>query len=303
MKYFAVLLLIVISQPLLFAQDVSIDLWPEGGIPNQNNMDEKEVQENINFLWITNVQKPKIDVFLPAMRSRTGEAVVIFPGGGYYGLAYDWEGIDIAKWLNSQGVVAVVVKYRLPISKSIIEPFKAPIQDAQRALRIVRSHAEEWKLQEGKIGIIGFSAGGHLASTLGTHFNTNYYDAIDDIDNYSVRPDFMALIYPVIKMGTEDSHQGSKNALIGVEDNPELIAQFSNQLRVTKDTPKTFLIHSIDDDVVPVNNSEAFMQALIDNGVSVESHFYPTGGHGFGMAIKAPSVASWKDLFLQWMKK
>ena len=303
MKFILIVIIHVLFTLSLSSQNLTINLWPEGKIPNQRVTDEQEIEETTNILWVRNVQQPAIDVYLPSIRNSKGEAVVIFPGGGYYGLAYDWEGTDVAKWLNSQGIVAVVVKYRLPTSKSLIEPYKAPIQDAMRALRLVRSYSKEWQIEEDKIGIMGFSAGGHLASTLGTHFSASYYDPIDDIDKLSPKPDFMALIYPVIKMGTPDSHRGSAVALLGEEATKDKLDAFSNQNRVTNDIPRTFILHSIDDTVVPVSNSQAIFQALLDKNISVECHFYPTGGHGFGLGLTDPSVASWTDLFVQWLRE
>ncbi len=211
--------LISVSFMLIFCmpvigQDETLSLWPDK-IPNQRITNEKEKQEKHDILLIRNVQTPEIDVFLPSKRNATGEAVVIFPGGGYQLLAYDWEGTDIAKWLNSIGIAAIVVKYRLPVSKSIIEPHKAPLQDAQRAMRLVRGNAEKWNIEPNKIGIIGFSAGGHLASTLGTHYNEVVYAQQDQNDTLSARPDFMVLMYPVITFSAVSTHSGSKKGLIG----------------------------------------------------------------------------------------
>jgi len=300
-KYFILLVFLVVSCLQVKGQDATIALWPDK-VPNQRTSAEKEKQEQKDILVISNVQVPQIEVFLPSERNATGEAVVIFPGGGYHVLAYDWEGADIAKWLNSLGIAGIVVKYRLPISKSIIEPHKAPLQDAQRAMRLVRGNAQKWNIDSDKIGIIGFSAGGHLASTLGTHFNEEVYTQEDQNDTLSARPDFMVLMYPVITFSFVPTHAGSKKALIGENPKQAMIDHFSNELLVTKDTPPTLLIHAGDDKAVPVENSILFYQALLKNEVAAEMHIYPKGGHGFALAIGNSHLESWKTLFSVWLK-
>jgi acetyl esterase/lipase len=284
-----------------FSQDFTIPLWPNE-VPNQEKTNEVEKKEQKDILLISNVQNPTIEVYLPPERSATGEAVLIFPGGGYYVLAYDWEGIEVAKWLNSNGIAAFVVKYRLPVSKSIIEPYKAPLQDAQRAMRLVRAHAKEWRIDQSKVGIMGFSAGGHLASTLGTHFDEKIYDAQDSVDSQSARPDFMALIYPVISFESSSAHQGSKFALLGDKPDEKLVKHFSNELQVSDKTPPTFLLHASDDTGVPAENSLLFYTALIAKKISAEMHIFPTGGHGFALGTKQPEVSQWKELFISWVK-
>ena len=304
MKYlhhFSLLILLLLSNSIN-SQDSIIPLWSKNQIPNQKESKEKEKRVQNDILVLSNVQQPQIEVFLPTKQSATGEAVLIFPGGGYHVLAYDWEGTDIAKWLNSMGIAGIVVKYRLPISKSIIEPHKAPLQDAQRAIRIVRSNAEKWNIKSDKIGIIGFSAGGHLASTLGTHFNETIYSKQDKIDSISARPDFMTLLYPVISFATTSIRSVSKKALLGNNPDKSLAQHYLNELQVTKDTPPTLLIHAGDDTDVPVENSLLFYSALKRNEVSVEMHIYPEGGHGFALAIGNNHIGSWKTLFLEWLE-
>ena len=198
-------------------QDGVVPLW-RGTPLNQNPSQEQEEASRNEILWIENVQEPTLEVFLPAKRNATGQGVVICPGGGYQGLAYDWEGTDVAKWLNSLGIAAFVLKYRLPPSKSLIDPHRVPLMDAQRAMRIVRHNASSWNLSREKIGIMGFSAGGHLASTLATHFDHEPRSS-DVIDALSAKPDFAILIYPVITMDTAHTHMGSRINLIG--DNPD----------------------------------------------------------------------------------
>lgn len=286
----------------LSAQDTIMSLWPNE-VPHQKRSNEKEKIETGQIDWITNVQQPTIEVYLPTKGNANGQAVVIFPGGGYHGLAYDWEGTDIAKSLNSKGVAGIVVKYRLPISKSIVEAKEVvPLQDAQRAIRLVRSRAEEWNISEGKIGVMGFSAGGHLASTLGTHYDDKVYEKQDGADGFSARPDFMALIYPVVSMDNKTTHSGSKGALLGEDPSDNLANRFSANKNVTKDTPPTFLLHAQDDDVVPIENSILMFSALKDQGIPVTMHIYPKGGHGFSLALEDQRLMNWITLLYDWLE-
>ncbi|TFG78520.1 MAG: alpha/beta hydrolase, partial [Flavobacteriales bacterium] len=192
------------------AQDTIIPLWPKGKIPNQLISDEREEHMMEGILRISKVQEPTMEVYLPAQPNANGQAMLIFPGGGYGILAYDWEGSDIAKFLNGKGIAGIVVKYRLPSDISQKDKYNVPLIDAQRALRLVRSKAKDFHVDPDKIGIIGFSAGGHLASTLGTHYLEKVYDPLDQVDQISARPDFMALGYPVITFDNPTTHQGSK---------------------------------------------------------------------------------------------
>ncbi len=285
------------------AQDTIIPLWPKA-IPNQINSEEKEKSEHADdgIFWITNVQEPTLEVYLPSKKNMTGQAVVIFPGGGYYGLAYDWEGTDIAKSLTAKGIAGIVVKYRLPWSKSIAQGKNVvPLQDAQRAIRLVRKRAEEWNLSSDEIGIMGFSAGGHLASTLGTHYTDAVYEKQDEADALSARPDFMALIYPVITLGQPSTHTGSRTSLLGEEPTADEVDYLSNEKHVTTETPPTFLLHAMDDDAVPVENTILFFDALRKYNVPATMHVYPTGGHGFSLALKDEKLKGWIDLFFDWM--
>lgn len=284
------------------AQNEKIALWGNE-VPNQKKSSEKENAIDNNVRFITNVQEPLIDVYLPAKGNANGQAMLIFPGGGYGGLAYNWEGIDIAKVLNAKGIAGIVVKYRLPNSKSIIKSHLAPIQDAQRAMRLVRANAEKWNIKNNQIGVIGFSAGGHLTSTIGTHYNDEVYKKRDSADHLSARPDFMALIYPVITF-TNDKvmHKGSRNSLLGdLKDDVELNKHFSNELHVTKDTPPAFLVHAQDDWGVPVENSILFYNALRKAKVPAEMHLYPKGGHGFSLAIKNKHLSTWTTRLTDWV--
>lgn len=275
-------------------------LWPKT-IPNQKGQSGTEQMEDRGLQWVTNVQVPGIEVYLPAKNAANGQAVVIFPGGGYTGLAYDWEGTLFAKFLSSQGIAGIVVKYRLPISKSLTDQRVVPLQDAQRAIRMVRAKAADWNIDADKIGIMGFSAGGHLASTLGTHYDQQVYTPQDAVDEQSARPDFMALIYPVITMDATFTHMGSRNSLLGMSPSDTDVALYSNEKQVTDQTPPTFLIHAQDDDVVPIKNSLVFYDALLKHKVAASMHLYPTGGHGFSLALNNPYLKGWTQELLAWL--
>lgn len=285
-----------------FSQQHSLPLWT-GNPPLQQPSDLKEEATQQGILRIANVQTPTIEVYLPTKQIATGEAVVIFPGGGYGILAYDWEGTDFAKWLNAQGIAGIVVKYRLPISKSLTDPKEVPLMDAQRAIRLVRQHSEAWNINPSKVGVMGFSAGGHLASTLSTQYLHEINRAKDSIDTLSARPDFSILVYPVISFRDAAVHAGSRKNLIGENPSQELMDRFSGELNVTDQTPPTFLVHAQDDKGVPIENSLLYYQALHKNGVKASFHIYPTGGHGFGFGLGRGAVEGWREVLLKWMKE
>ncbi|MCF8226045.1 MAG: alpha/beta hydrolase [Bacteroidales bacterium] len=297
---FLLVIALIITCMALHAQSFKLDLYPEGAIPNYKDVGEEEVWDTTDIVRIRKVQVPDIQVFLPAKKNRTGEAVVICPGGGYHILAYDWEGEDIAKFFNSKGIAGIVLKYRLPTSEAQVEPHLSPLMDAQRAMRMTRHHAEAWGIDPGKIGIMGFSAGGHLASSLSTHYDAGNMVADDPVERESCRPDFSILMYPVISFTGEFQHSGSRKALVG--DNPELMEYFSNELQVTEDTPPAILIHSSDDKAVPVKNSIVYYEALLENGVEAEMHIYPYGGHGYSLAIGQGRLAGWTDRVVDWIR-
>ncbi len=278
-----------------------ISLWPDEAIPNYRESEEQEERIEKDIVRYAKVQKPEIDVYLPSKKNATGEAVVICPGGGYQILAWDWEGLDIASWLNSHGIAAIVLKYRLPLAKSNIVRHKSPLLDAQRAIRYVRYHALEWNIDPSRIGIMGFSAGGHLASTAGTHYDLGNPDASDSVERMSSRPDFMILMYPVITFSEDVMHSGSREALLGEDPSDELVRFFSGELNVTEDTPPTFLVHAADDLGVPVENSLLFFEALKKNKIPVEMHIFPKGGHGFSLGIGMGHLATWPDMCIRWI--
>jgi len=285
---------------MAFAQNHTLPLWP-GNPPLQNASDLKEEATQQGILRIANVQTPTIEVYLPTKQIATGEAVVIFPGGGYGILAYDWEGTDFAKWLNAQGIAGIVVKYRLPISKSLTDAKEVPLMDAQRAIRLVRKNAEAWNIDPTKVGVMGFSAGGHLASTLSTQYNHEVNRPKDEIDAIAARPDFSILVYPVISFRDAAVHSGSRKNLVGEHASQELMDRFSGELNVNAQTPPTFLVHAQDDKGVPIENSLLYYQALHKHGVKASLHIYPTGGHGFGFGLGKGAVESWREVLLTWM--
>ncbi len=223
-----------------------------------------------------------------------GAAMVICPGGGYGGLVTGAEGHGIAAWLNANGITGIVLEYRLPKGKAFV-----PLLDAQRAIRTTRSRAREWGIDPKRIGIIGFSAGGHLASTAGTHFDAGDAKSEDAVAQVSCRPDFMVLVYPVISFG-EKGHQGSAQNLLGANAKPELVSLFSNEKQVTAQTPPAFLAHALDDKVVPAENSKMFHDALRASGVESKYLELPTGGHGLN-GYKGPMWDAWQTQSLEWL--
>ena len=301
MKSSVLVVIIFLINAVCFGQNYILPLW-SNHIPNYQKTNEIEIRDSTDILRISYVQKPDISVYLPSKKIATGQAIIICPGGGYRNLAYDWEGSDIAKWLNSKGIAAIVLKYRLPVSKSNIVSHKSPLLDAQRAIRLIRYHAMEWDIKKDKIGIIGFSAGGHLASTAGTHFDSGEPNAMDPVESMSSRPDFLILLYPVITFTKCFMHKGSRYALLGENPDPTLIKYYSNELQVKTDTPPTFIVHAGDDKSVPVENSLVFYQSLKDHGIPAELHIYPEGGHGFSLAIGKGYLESWTDRCIDWLK-
>lgn len=242
--------------------------------------------------------QPAIRVYLPAKNKATGAGVIICPGGGYGVLATDHEGHQIARWFNSIGLAGFVLKYRL--APRYRHP--APLQDVQRAIRFARTYAEKYGLSPRRIGVMGFSAGGHLASTAATHFDQGNAQHQDAIEQLSCRPDFVILGYPVISLQEPFAHRGSARNLLGENPDPVLLESLSNDRQVTKDTPPAFLFHTGDDTGVPVENSLAFYQACRKAGVPAELHVYRYGPHGVGLAPGDPAASTWKDRLADWLK-
>lgn len=276
-----------------------IPLWDK--IPGEiNTIDYKETAGIVDgkLQSVSKVTTPTLTVFLPKDVKPNQTAVIILPGGGYQHLAIDKEGFKVAEWFNSLGITAFVLKYRLPSDLIMKDKKIGPLQDAQEAVRYVRENAEKWNIDPNKIGVLGFSAGGHLASTIATHYDDKVYESKFKV---SARPDFSLLIYPVISMQNDITHKGSQTSLLGENPSQELIDSFSNEKRVTVQTPPTFLIHATDDTVVLPENSINYYLALKKNGVSAELHIYEKGGHGFGLGIQDTSKLWTRDCE-EWLK-
>jgi pectinesterase len=268
-------------------------------VPNNKIVADKEISvTKDNVTRISKISNPTLTVYKP--QKPNGKAVIICPGGGYAILAFDKEGTRVAEELSRWGVTAFVLKNRLPDDSINIDKSLAPLQDVQQAIRFIRSNAKVFDIDKNKIGIMGFSAGGHLASTAATHF-TFKADATNT-DTVSVRPDFAILIYPVISFDSTITHKGSRNNLIGANATKEKTDFFSNELQVTSTTPPSFLVHAGDDGAVPVENSLRYYQACIKSKVPVELHLYPKGGHGFGMNNKTTDD-NWMERLRNWLNE
>lgn len=287
---------------IVHAQEHVLPLWPENEIPNFIYTGQAEIIDTTDFVRIRNVQTPEISVYLPSSRNATGKAVIVIPGGSYRFLAYDTGGTDIAKWLNSKGIAAFILKYRLPIASNNVVGHKSPLLDAQRAMRMVRHHAASWDLDPRQIGVIGLSAGGHLAASLSTLFDYGDKGSQDEVERYSSRPDFSILVYPVITSDPAFSHESSFLALLGENPKEELLLRYSIEKQINKDTPPTFLVHSADDAIVPVENSIIYFQELKEKGIPTEMHIYPYGGHGFSLAIGRGHLSTWTDRVIDWIR-
>lgn len=290
------LLLIVIMgiTNIAWTQDFTLKVWPNGASVH-NGMDQPE--EKFEGKMVRNVSEAELYVYLPEKEKNTGAAVVICPGGGYWIEAMDHEGYQIAEWLKSKGIAGIVLKYRLPYGNHEI-----PSGDARQAMKIVRLHAEKWGIDPSKIGIAGSSAGGHLASTVGTRFDAGDAGAPGKIDRMSSRPDFMLLLYPVISFQEEFGHMGSRKNLMGEGNDRELVQKYSNELHVSAETPRTFLVLADDDKVVLPKNSVEFYLALKKNNIPAEMHIFQEGGHGFGIRKTGLPVDQWPNLFFDWLK-
>lgn len=269
-------------------------LYGDGPIPNSKLVPDQETTGLYGMLQ--NVSRPTIQVYLPARAKANGTSIVIFPGGGYVGLSMGPEGTTVAQFFQDHGTAAFVVKYRLPSDSSMKDKAIGPLQDAQQAIRFVRQHAKEWRLNSDRVGAIGFSAGGHLASTLGTHFEKSQ---IDNPDNVNLLPDYLILVYPVISMDPKIAHLGSRDALIGSAPPESLVKLFSNELQVTEKTPPTLLLQAADDQLVDVDNSIVFFEALRHHDVPVDMTVFRRGEHGFFLLPRD----AWMDVIQQWMEK
>jgi len=274
-----------------------IPIWPEGKKPNFNG---KIVKDSItNRVW--QVGTPGIYAFIVQPEETTGTAVLICPGGGYERLAYLQSGYSLAKWYNSHGISAFVLNYRLPNQPDLINRKIAPLQDAQRAMKIIRTHATEWNIKTGKIGVMGTSAGGHLASWLGES-QEDVSVIKDALDTVNYHPNFMVLLSPVISFG-KYTHKGSRNNLLGADTTEAEIEKYSNELHVNPNMPPTFIVHAYNDPAVNVRNSLMFYNALVENNVNASIHIFPQGGHGIRLYDNPGSTELWTNLLELWLKE
>jgi acetyl esterase/lipase len=282
MRLFTIAAILAVSLTAQPQAPAPIPLWANGAPGALGTADE---------------DTPTITPYLAPAARAVGTAVIVCPGGGYLHLSMEKEGSDVARWWNSLGVTAFVLKYRLG------PKYHHPIElgDAQRAIRTVRARASELGVRPDRVGIMGFSAGGHLTSSAGTHFDAGKPDAADTIDRQSSRPDFLVLGYPVVSF-TQNVHQGSKRALLGDNPDPKLVENLSNELQVTAQTPPTFLFHTSNDQTVPVENSVMFYLALRKAGVPAEMHVYENGPHGVGLAPTDEALSSWPARLADWMR-
>jgi acetyl esterase/lipase len=268
----------------------------QGKVPDARAGAADEEAFNADHTAVSKVSIPTLTIYLPPENKATGTGVIICPGGGYHNLVIDREGYRMAKRMVALGVAAFVLKYRLPSDRTMINKAIGPLQDAQQAIKLVRLHAAQWHVDSNKLGIMGFSAGGHLASTAGTHFS---HPVIEDKQGISLRPDFMILVYPVISLTNNLGHVGSRNNLLGKNPTAEEITAFSNEQQVTPETPTAFIVQAGDDSVVKVANSIVFFEALHRYKIPAALHIYSKGGHGF---LKYPPRDVWMKDLVYWMK-
>lgn len=296
-KIFCTLSFVFLFTGYAMSQNV-VPIYPgtiPGAKPIPANFKEIVVQGKDGIQRFSKVILPTLTVYLPEKDKATGTSVIICPGGGYGILAMDYEGYAVAKEFNKIGIAAFVLKYRLPNDEIMVDKAFGPLQDVQQAMFVVRKNASKWNIKPNKIGVMGFSAGGHLASSLSVHYN----DVKIENKDINLRPDFSILIYPVISM-LESTHIGSRNNLLGAAPSQELLAYFSNERSVNQDTPPTFLVHAMDDGGVPVSNSIIYGQALAKHKVPAEMHLYQSGGHGFGLNNKT-TEDRWFDRLKNWL--
>lgn len=278
---YSIFVILALSSNLKAQEEIKLY---KNGPKESNEITNPEAKDQRSF--VTNITDARMYAYIVTKEKSAGSAVVICPGGGYSGISVEKEGSNIAKWFNELGVSAFVLYYRMPNGH-----YNIPLTDARTALKIIHKDAKKWNINENKIGIIGFSAGGHLASTVGTHFKTR-----------TERPAFMILGYPVVTMNKETTHSGSRSNLLGKNPSDELVRLYSNELQVTENTPPTFIVHNIDDKAVPISNSEQLLKALQEHHVPAELHKFDVGGHGFGMLKRGIPVDNWPDLLKSWLQ-
>ncbi|MBA3694430.1 MAG: alpha/beta hydrolase [Acidobacteria bacterium] len=289
-------ILFLVSLPLVVAAQEFIPLWEKGKMPNSKGI---ELKDDIRNERIYQVGTPGFYAFFPSNQENKGAAVLICPGGGYQHLAYIISGMQLAKWFNTLGISAFVLNYRLPNSPDVRQREIAPLQDAQRAMQIIRANAEKWQIKPDKIGVLGTSAGGHLAANLGT--STEDATKInDELDKFPFNPNFMILVSPVITMG-EYAHAGSRKNLLGENPSRQLIEKYSLEKQVTATTPPAFIVHAADDKAVNPRNSLMFYNALLDKSISASLHIFPNGGHAIALRNNPGSTETWTNLCEMWL--
>lgn len=290
---------LTIAFVLFFVSSVSasarqvIDLY-SGAVPNSKQSNVKETEKSG---LVRGVTKPTLEIFLPEKEKSTGAGVVICPGGGYAVLVYPDEGVRTAKEFAKNGIAAFLLKYRLPSDKTMIDKKTGPLQDAQQAIKMVRENAARWGVDTNKVGIMGFSAGGHLASTEATHYRTA---VIENKNHTNLRPDFQILVYPVISMRDNLTHPGSRTELLGENPSKKTIDEFSNELHVDENAPPAYITQAEDDKTVTVENSIVYFEALRHHNVPAELQIYPQGDHGFVLRMK---TSDWMHPIFEWMKR
>jgi len=292
----SVFILIMFLFVQLSAQE-KINVWPKGQMPNSKGLQLKTEEKEGR---ITQIKETELFAFLPPKEDRKQMAVIIIPGGGYYKLTYDLNGFQIAKWFNTLGISAFVLNYRLPISPDVRQRELAPLQDIQAAIKYLRKNAEQYGISPDQVGVIGTSAGGHLAA-MASNIPTDYTELKGDWENIPTIPNFAILVSPVIDLG-EFAHVGSRNSLLGENASPEKISEYSMQNRVTEKTPPTLLIHAQNDKTVPVMNSILYYQAMIKNKVKGALFIFPEGEHKIGIMNKTELTDNWKKLCSDWLK-
>tara|TARA_R110000868_G_scaffold74388_8_gene215195 strand:+ start:2827 stop:3735 length:909 start_codon:yes stop_codon:yes gene_type:complete len=297
MKKGLVILFSVFCSFALSAQEV-IPLWPEGKMPNSKGMKLEHLEERER---ITQVAEPKMLAYFPPKEEQNGTSIIILPSGGYHHLTYNLGGIQLAKWYNTQGITAFVLIYRLPTSPDLIVSENGPIQDTQRAIKLIRQNGVTWNLDVNKIGVFGASAGGHLASTIATH-DTDLSKIGDDLDAYSFLPNFMILVSPVITFG-EYTHKGSLTNFLGDHTTPENIQKYSNEFHVTEKTPPTILFHAQNDPTVNPMNSLLFYEQMMKHNVLGSLHIFPKGKHNIGIYNESALTDEWKIICTKWLKE
>lgn len=293
-----VLLVTLLCYSLMVQSQDFIPLWPQGKMPGSKGKAIKEIIVNDRILQ---VETPGIYTFFTSKEENNGSAVLICPSGGYHHLTYDLGGFQLAKWFNTIGINAFVLIYRLPNSPDLTERHSAPLQDAQRAMRIIRSDAERWHIQADRIGVMGASAGGHVATTLATH-QEDVSMIGDSLDRYPYHPDFHILISPVITMGT-NRHQGSFEYLLGENPPEQLIIKYSNELNVSSSTSPCFMVHAGNDKSVSPRNSILYFEALLKHQIPASLHIFPKGGHSIGLINNPGSTQLWSTLCEAWLKE